>query len=130
MTKIILFDGACTVCHKSVQFIIKRDLHGTFRFASLQSEIGQNLLKQYHVPTDIDSIVCIANERVYVKSSAVLRIARDLHGVWKLAALFFIVPKPIRDFFYDLFAKNRHKLFRSKNNTCQLPSRDDRKRFL
>ena len=129
MNNIILFDGECNFCDASVQFIIKRDPKAVFSFASLQSEIGKQLLAAYELSDNIDSMVLISDERSHLKSSAALRIAKGLSGIWKLAYIFIIVPRPIRNLFYDFLARNRYKWF-GKKNSCAVPSPDVRKRFL
>ncbi|KGP90226.1 thiol-disulfide oxidoreductase [Pontibacillus chungwhensis BH030062] len=129
MNGIVLFDGECNFCDQSVQFIIKRDPKGYFSFASLQSEVGQDLLKKYEIPADTDSFVLIEGGRAYTKSSAALRVCKHLKGAWKAFHLFAIVPKFVRDFAYEIFAKNRYKWF-GKKDSCMLPSKDIRKRFL
>ena len=129
MERIILFDGDCNFCDKSVQFILKRDPRGSFKFASLQSEIGKKLLDKYNVPTTIDSFVLIEDNHCYLKSSAGLRVCRNLKGAWSFLYFLLVIPKPLRDFFYDIIAKNRYKWFGTKNS-CMLPSPEERKRFL
>lgn len=129
MERIILFDGSCNFCDQSVQFIIKRDPKGVFKFASLQSDIGKELLNKYKIPEDIDSIVLIEGKEFYVKSLAALRISLKLRGLWKMSYVFVIIPKNIRDFFYDFVAKNRYKWFGTKD-TCMIPNLEERKRFL
>ncbi|SES24333.1 thiol-disulfide oxidoreductase DCC family protein [Salipaludibacillus aurantiacus] len=130
MSHIVLFDGDCNICDTSVQFIIKRDPQQKFAFASLQSDTGKALLKKYQVDRRTDSIVLIEKSgKIFEKSSAALRIARRLKGGWKLTALFLIVPPFIRNFFYDLIAKNRYKWF-GKKSSCRMPTPDERKRFL
>jgi predicted DCC family thiol-disulfide oxidoreductase YuxK len=129
MNSVILFDGECNFCDSSVQFIIKRDPKGLFHFASLQSEAGQEFLKKYGVPADVDSMVLIEKEKAYYKSSAALRICRHLQGAWKLFYGFIIIPSPIRNIIYDLIAKNRYKWF-GKKESCMLPPPSVRKRFL
>ncbi len=129
MHPVILFDGVCNFCDASVQFILKRDPNEIFRFASLQSDAGQELLRKYKVPDDVDSMILIENEKVYFKSSAALRISRHLQGVWKLFYAFIILPAPIRNAMYDLIAKNRYKWFGQKES-CMLPPPNVRKRFL
>ncbi len=126
---VILFDGVCNFCNSSVQFIIKRDPKAHFQFASLQSEIGQRLVKEYAVPAGMDSIVLIEGQRFYVKSTAAIRICRNLKGFWKLFAILLIVPTPIRNVFYNIIARNRYKWF-GKTDACTLPSPEMRKRFL
>lgn len=129
MGRIVLFDGNCNFCDKSVQFIIKRDPNGLFKYASLQSDIGKELLNKFHAPIHIDSFVLIEDSHCYFNSSAALRVCRNLKGAWKLLYILLIVPKPLRDFFYRLIAKNRYKWFGTKE-TCTLPSPEERKRFL
>lgn len=129
MDKIILFDGECNFCDKSVQFIIKRDPKGYFKFASLQSDIGIKLLEKYNASPDLDSFVLIDGNNCFFKSSAALRVCKNLKGFWKLPYLLLIVPKPIRDIFYGIIAKNRYKWFGTKDS-CMLPSPEERKRFL
>ena len=129
MDRIILFDGDCNFCDQSVQFIIKRDPQGLFKFASLQSEIGKKLLNKYNTPSDLDSFVLIEGNHCYFKSSAALRICKNLKGVWKLLYVLLVVPKPLRDFFYGIIAENRYKWFGIKES-CMLPSPEERKRFL
>lgn len=129
MKRIILFDGECNFCDKSVQFIIKRDPEAIFSFTSQQGEAGQQMIKKYHAPSSIDSIILIENDTYYLKSSAALRICRHLQGAWKLLFIFILVPYPIRDFFYNILAKNRYKWF-GKKDQCTLPTPEVRKRFL
>ena len=131
MEKIVLFDGECNFCDASVQFIIKRDPNEIFKFASLQSEVGRKLLKEYKVPEEIDSVVLIVPDRFqyYTKSSAALTISKNLSGLWGWMYMFKLVPLPIRDRIYDIIAGNRIKWFGKKDH-CILPSPEIRKRFL
>lgn len=129
MEAIILFDGICNFCNSSVQFIIKRDPTGYFKFASLQSEIGQQLLKQYRVSKQIDSLIVIEKEKVYIKSSAALQISKKLSGFWKCFTILRVLPPFFRDFLYDLVAKNRYNWF-GKRESCMLPTEEMKKRFL
>jgi predicted DCC family thiol-disulfide oxidoreductase YuxK len=127
---IILFDGVCNFCNDSVNFIIDRDSGATFSFAPLQSESGQEILAANNLATkDFDSIVLVMGNKVYQKSRAALEIARRLSGLWPLAYIFVVVPAFIRDFIYDIVAKNRYKWF-GKQDECRLPTPDIRARFL
>ncbi|HWL13308.1 MAG TPA: DCC1-like thiol-disulfide oxidoreductase family protein [Ureibacillus sp.] len=125
---IILFDGDCHFCNASVQFIIKRDQMKYFKFASLQSEIGRTLLKKFQLPETIDSMVFIEGNSCYVKSTAALKIAKRLDGLWSFLFPFIIIPSFLRDIVYDIIAKNRHRL--RKHNACKIPAREDLDRFL
>ncbi|CDQ38156.1 MULTISPECIES: thiol-disulfide oxidoreductase DCC family protein [Virgibacillus] len=129
MSKIILFDGVCNFCDQSVQFILKRDKQEQFNFASIQGDAGQELLKINHVPTDINSFILIDGHHTYFKSTAALKICKELKGAWKLLYGFIIVPRPIRDFLYGIIANHRYKWFGHKQS-CTLPSPETRKRFL
>lgn len=126
--EVILFDGDCSFCNRSVWFILKRDKRARFQFGALNSEIGQNLKREYEIPKNLDSFILLKNGRYYDRSSAALHVCKSLDGLYKLLYLFIGIPKPIRDFFYHLIAKNRHKIV--KNNACKLPNKDERKRFL
>lgn len=126
---IILFDGQCNFCDKSVQFILKRDFKEYFLFASLQSDIGQSLLQKYNLSTDCDSFVLIENNKAYTQSQAALNVCRNLHGLWKLLYVFTIIPKPIRDYVYRFIAQNRYKWW-GQISSCGIPTKETRKRFL
>ncbi|CDQ18203.1 Predicted thiol-disulfide oxidoreductase YuxK, DCC family [Halobacillus karajensis] len=129
MERIILFDGECNFCNRSVQFIIKRDRNGTFKFASQQGKIGKSLRDYHQIPADTDSMILIEDDAYYLKSTAALKISKHLRGIWKLSYGLIGIPKPIRDRVYNFIAKNRLKWF-GKNDHCQLPSPEIRNRFL
>lgn len=124
--RIILFDGVCNFCDRSVQFIMKRDA-GVFHFASLQSAVGEQFVAQYGLE-GVDSVVLIEEGRAYTKSTAALRIARRL-GWWRIFYAFIIIPARLRDGVYTAFAKNRYRLF-GKKDVCKLPTASERARFI
>jgi predicted DCC family thiol-disulfide oxidoreductase YuxK len=127
---IILFDGVCHLCQSSVQFIIKRDPQNHFAFASLQSEIAKNLIEQKEITEESNSVVLIkTNGKSYKNSSAALRIAKELKGVWKLAAILLIIPVFIRDPIYRFIARHRYTWF-GKSEKCMMPTPSQRRRFL
>ena len=126
---IVLFDGVCNLCSASVQFIIERDKHGYFKFASLQSETGQALLKKHNLPTNsFASVIMVENGTLYTHSTAALRIARHLDGAWKALYGLIVVPKFIRDRVYSFVADNRYRWF-GKEESCWLPTPDLKARF-
>ncbi|WP_066304966.1 thiol-disulfide oxidoreductase DCC family protein [Bacillus sp. FJAT-29814] len=129
MERIILFDGVCNLCNSSVQFILKRDRKGQFGFASLQGEVGQKLIHKFGLNPDINSFVLIENEKVYLESTAALKVCKGLTGAWKLFAAFLIIPRPIRDVVYRMIANNRYKWF-GKKESCMLPLPEWKNRFL
>ncbi len=127
---ILLFDGLCNLCNGSVNFILKRDKGGKFKFASLQSEIGIELTKKYNIDlTIVDSIILIKNEKVFIKSDAVLEILKDMPIGWRLLRIGIILPKVIRDYLYDIIAKHRYRIF-GKKDECPIPPKDVQDRFL
>ncbi|WP_413790323.1 thiol-disulfide oxidoreductase DCC family protein [Bacillus thuringiensis] len=129
MTRIILFDGDCNLCNQSVQFIIKRDPKGYFKFASRQSSIGIQLLDQYNISKTIDSVILIDNNKAYTESDAILNICKYLKGSCKLLFILLIIPRPIRNLYYKKVAENRYKWF-GKQKHCLIPTPDIKKRFL
>jgi predicted DCC family thiol-disulfide oxidoreductase YuxK len=127
---VVLFDGVCNFCNGSVNFIIKHDQNKLFRFASLQSPAGQKLVKEYGMnKPGLDSIILIENGRAYTHSTAALKIAAELNGIWSWAHALIYVPRAPRDFFYKLFARNRYRLF-GKKEECMIPTPEVRERFL
>ena len=115
---IVLFDGICNLCNASVRFITRHDKNNTIQFASLQSETAKEILSQLNIDSQkIDSIIFISNEKMFIKSDAAIEIAKLLHGFPRLLKYFQFIPRPIRDFVYDLIAKNRYRLF---GKSCSL----------
>ncbi len=127
---VVLFDGICNFCDSSVQWLILRDRKKIFRFTGLQTETGQEILSEFEIDENsVDSIIYIRDERVYIKSSAVLEILKDLGSGWKLLYVFKLIPVRVRDYFYDQFAKRRYRLF-GKRTECRIPDKDELDRFL
>jgi predicted DCC family thiol-disulfide oxidoreductase YuxK len=127
---LILFDGVCNLCDSSVQFILLRDKKDRFRFASLQSDYGQNILKQHNLPTEkFNSLALIENGKLYQRSTGALRIARRLKGAWPMLYAFIIVPPFIRNFVYDFIARNRYRWF-GKKESCMMPRPEWKQKFL
>lgn len=127
---VVLFDGVCNLCEGSVQFLIKRDPEGIFRFAPLQSAVAEELLEGYETnPDDLDSVVLLEGEKLYKKSDAVLRAARHIGGVYRLLWSFRWLPRTLRDWLYDFVASRRYGWF-GKKETCMMPTPDISSRFL
>ncbi len=127
---IILFDGICNLCDGAVQFVIKHDPENQFLFASLQSEAGQRLLKQYKLSVEnFNSFILIQDEKVYSKSTGALKVARQIKGVWNWLYIFIIIPSFFRDKVYDWIAQNRYKWF-GKKEACMIPTPELKARFL
>jgi predicted DCC family thiol-disulfide oxidoreductase YuxK len=127
---IILFDGVCIFCNYWVNFAIKRDKKKKLMFAALQGEAAKELLQQYQInPTSLSSVILIDKGKAYTQSSAAIRICKHLDSGWKLFYGLMIIPKFIRDFFYNIIARNRYKWF-GKKEVCMIPTPELKERFL
>ena len=127
---IVLFDGVCHLCTSTVQGIIKRDPHGYFTFAPLQSEVGRTLLAKHGLQPDaLDTFVLVEGSRCFTRSDAALKVAQHLSGGWALLRVLSLIPKPMRDWGYTVIARNRYRWF-GRRETCMVPSRDILDRFL
>ncbi len=129
--KIILFDGVCNLCNASIQFIIKHDKKDEYRFAALQSPIGQKMIQERHINTaDMDSIILIEpGVAYYTKSTAVLKVGKNFGGLWSLLAVFEWIPEGIRNVVYDFIAKNRYSWY-GKKDICMIPTPEIKAKFL
>lgn len=127
---IVLYDGVCGLCDRSVQLILRNDRRGRFRFAALQSEAGRALLEKFGLPPEaLDSVVLVEGDQAWRRSRAALRIARRMDAPWPLLWPLMIVPRPLADWAYDLVAKNRYRIF-GKRDACMIPPPEVRARFL
>jgi predicted DCC family thiol-disulfide oxidoreductase YuxK len=130
---VLLYDGACGFCNKSVQLVLGRDRRGLMRFAALQSDYGQTVIERHPELRGIDSAVYVertpGGERVHTRSDAALKVAAYLGGFWNIFLAARILPRPFRDYCYDLFARNRYRFF-GKYDSCMLPPPEVRARFL
>jgi len=134
-TAVILYDGVCGLCHRLVNFVLKHDLRGVFRFASLQSPIAREILARHRIRTEpMDTVYLIADfglptERVLAKSNATVYTLSRLGGVWRLAGAARLVPRRLRDWGYDAMARRRYQIF-GKYDTCPQPDATYRDRFI
>lgn len=127
---IIFFDGVCNLCNASIDFIIKRDRKNRFLVGALQDQFSRKILSDHQVKADyLDSLVLLEDQKVYYKSTAALKIARQLSGLWPVFYPLIFLPKWLRDPVYDWIGKNRFRWF-GKKNTCRLPSPEERAKFL
>src|SRR5437867_2371378 len=127
---VVLFDGVCNFCNASVRWIIGRDRLERFRFAALQSGIGAKLQRRHGLhPNALDSLVLIEGDRIYLRSTAALRLVRRMPGVWPVLYALIAVPRPICDFAYDWFARHRYRWF-GKRDECMVPSEKVKAKFL
>jgi predicted DCC family thiol-disulfide oxidoreductase YuxK len=132
---IVLYDGVCGLCNHLVQFLLKRDTHDRFRFASLQSEFANRLLQSHGLdPHDLDTVYVVrnhgqANETLLARSDAILYMLIELNGVWKLAGAGRVLPRTFCDAVYRMVARNRYRIF-GKRESCLLPEPGQRAKFL
>ena len=129
--KIILFDGVCNLCNRSVQYVIKHDTRNDFKFAALQSEIGQKLAQERGIDTSVvDSIILIEpGVAYYTKSTAALKIAQSFGGAWGLTSVLEWIPEKIRNWVYDYVARNRYHWY-GKKDACMIPTTELKSKFL
>lgn len=127
---LVLFDGVCNLCNQAVDFIIRKDKNNNFKVGALQDSLVKDLLKTYTINEDyLDSLILIQGDEVFYKSSAALRIAKDLGGFWQVLYIGILLPRSLRDSIYDWIGRNRYKWF-GKKETCRLPSPEEKEKFI
>lgn len=127
---VVLFDGVCNLCNRSVQFIIKRDHSSQFYFAALQSEYGRKQKRELGIPdSSMQSIILVRGNQYFQRSSAVLEIASMLGGVWSVLYVLKIIPRFLRDWIYNGIANNRYRWF-GRQDQCMIPTPELKARFL
>ncbi len=128
--RIILFDGVCSLCNGWVRFILRFDRAQVFKLCAVQSSTGQDILAYFNYPTtEFNTMLYIENGKHFERSSALIRVIRLLPFPFKLLAITWLFPKPIRDWGYDLIARNRYRLF-GRKDSCFLPDPRHNDRFL
>lgn len=128
--RVIVFDGVCNWCNAWVNVMIEHDPHGKFKFGTLQSEEAQQILQDLQLPAkNFETFLLLEEGCVFTKSSAALRIVRQLSGFWPFLYLFIVVPRPLRDAAYDFVARHRYK-WMGKAETCRVPTPKERARFV
>ncbi len=130
MQTVVFFDGMCNLCNSTVKFIIKRDSKNRFKFAALQSAYAQKALSDFRIDLlSPNSFVLLQNGKIYQKSTAALKVAKQLSGLWFLLYVFIFVPRVVRDFVYGFIAQNRYKWF-GKTAHFWVPGSDLQNKFL
>lgn len=126
---ILLFDGVCNLCSGMVKFIIRRDPDEKFRFSALQSDLAQSIIKSHNLNQhSLNTLILVEGKTLFIKSDAVLQILKELKGPWKFFYVLKIIPKPVRDFIYDITAKTRYAIFGIRDS-CMVPDAGIRHRF-
>lgn len=127
---LLLFDGICHLCDASVRFIVKRDPQGKIKFAPIQSALGSQLYAQHGLdPAAPNAMLFLTPRGAFKASDAALEIARTLGGLWKLALIFKLLPRALRDAAYDFIARNRYRWF-GKDESCMIPTAELKARRL
>lgn len=126
---VVLFDGVCNFCNRMVRFAIRHDPGARLRFAPLQSNAGRELLRQYGVSPDADTVVFIDKGRAYTYAAAAIRICRHLRWPVKILYALILVPRFISEPVYKWVARNRYRWF-GRKETCMVPTEEVRNRFL
>ena len=130
-TPVVVFDGVCLLCNRWVDFILRHDRSGCFRFAAMQGVNGRALLQSHGLsPDDPSSLLLVDGDRSYTDTAAIMQILRGLGGGWKLPAMLLaVVPRPLRDSAYRLIARHRYQWF-GRRDSCRLPDPVEADRFL
>ncbi len=127
---LLLYDGTCGLCHKSVKWLLHHERDHALRFAPLQGPTGDAMRAKYpNIPTSIDSVVLIANDRAYLRSKAFMHVAQHLRAPWRWAYAFRWMPGFVMDLGYRLVASLRYRIW-GRADLCDLPSPENRKRFI
>jgi predicted DCC family thiol-disulfide oxidoreductase YuxK len=128
--EVILFDGVCNLCNGAVNWVIKHDKQNRFKFASLQSDYGRQVINRFQLNSGyLNTIVLLDNDRVYLRAEAVLRILKHLEGIYSVAYIFNVLPSPILSFFYNIVAKYRYRWF-GKKDSCMVPDVSVKQKFI
>lgn len=132
---IIFYDGVCGLCNRLVQFVLRHDKRDYFRFAALQSNLARSTLQRHDRDAeDLDTVYVVVQydqptERLLARSDAILFLLKQLGGIWRVAALGKVLPRPVRDSIYGLVARNRYRVF-GKSESCMVPAPKHRAKFL
>ncbi len=127
---LILFDGVCNLCNGFVNFVIDRDSQNHFKFAPLQSQMGQKILQDFNLQTtDFQTVILLKDNKILKKSDAVLEIVKYLDGPLRFLQYTKIIPRFLRDLVYDFVAANRYRFF-GKQDTCRIPTPELKSKFL
>jgi len=129
---LILFDGECAVCDKFVMWLVDHDQTSALRFCSLQSDAAKPFLRKFGFPSDyLESSIFVYDDVPYNKSSGVIRSVAFLGFPWNLVKALIVIPPPLRDYCYDVFARNRIRMFGKKNHDlCRRMTPDMRARIV
>ncbi|WP_428427855.1 thiol-disulfide oxidoreductase DCC family protein [Pararhizobium sp.] len=127
---IIVFDGECIFCSGWVNFVLRHDRQGRYRFITAQSPLGEALYRHYGLDSrNYETNILLDAGIAYLKSEGSFRMAAGLGFPWTLACVFRVIPRRIRDPLYEVVARNRYRIAGRRNN-CFVPTPEHRARFL
>lgn len=126
---VVLYDGVCGLCQRSVRFLLRHERDDSLLFAALQSETGLRLLRDHNLPADLDAMALIHGEEAWTGADAALRLCRHLKAPYRWLAAFRVIPRPLRERIYRRVANTRYQRF-GKTETCPLPAPNQAERFL
>ena len=127
---LVIFDGVCNLCTHSVHFILAHEAEPLFRFTPVQSPAGGRLLRELGLdPDDVETFVVILDGMAYLRSDAAIRIAPHLRGAWRWLGAVKFIPRPVRDWVYDLVARHRYRWF-GRREQCIVPTAEISARFV
>lgn len=125
---LVLFDGTCGLCHRSVRFLLRHERRPTLRFSPLESPLGKRAREQYTVPPDTDAMILVEDHQAWIGSDAALRLARHLKAPYRWAALFRFLPRRLLQALYARVARHRKRWFGDADH-CALPDPEQADRF-
>lgn len=126
---VVLYDGECGLCHRSVQFLLARD-RGRLWYAPLQGETAQRLRAVHReIPATLESVVLVDGGRAYLRSKAFLHLAKYLPAPWRWAYHLRWLPAFPLDLGYRLIARIRYRVW-GKLDACRVPTTDERAHLL
>lgn len=126
---VMFFDGECIFCSRALQFFIKIDKDEVIRYTTLQSAEGQLMMDKLNISKDMDSVALIDKGQYFTKSDVTFHLMKKMRFPWRVLSILIFIPKFIRDFFYDIVAKNRYKIF-GKYDQCMIPSSEQKHLFI
>jgi len=127
---ILIFDGKCVLCSSFVRFILRQDRHHRFRLMAAQSALGTALYRHYRLePTHYETNILIEDGQAWLKSEGSIRIFERLGFPWSIMSIARVLPRPARDWLYEIVARNRLRWFGARE-ACFVPSPVDADRFL
>ena len=127
---LVLFDGVCNLCSALVQFVIRHDRAAKFRFAAIQSEIGNEIFQSHGLdPAELHTFAFVADGKMFMRSDAAIEVASRFGGAWRILRVFRFVPRVVRDSIYTIVARNRYRWF-GRKEVCMVPTPEIKERFL